>query len=67
MAWIMVMDLNILRDKGIVYGKKLLVDGVSAEIKAYKGTPHPIMATYHLDSDCAPLVYMYSKSLPFCI
>ena len=49
-AWIAVTELDILRDEGISYGNKLLKAGVPAEIKTYKGAPHPIMAmdgTYH--------------------
>jgi len=39
------------RDEGIAYGNKLLAAGVPAELKIYKGAPHPIMAmdgTYRL-------------------
>jgi len=43
-AWIAVTELDILRDEGIAYGKKLQMAGVPAEIKTYKGAPHPIMA-----------------------
>ncbi|KAI0308239.1 alpha/beta hydrolase fold-domain-containing protein [Multifurca ochricompacta] len=43
-AWIAVMELDILRDEGIAYGKKLLKAGVPTEIKTYRGAPHPIMA-----------------------
>ncbi|KAI9444773.1 alpha/beta hydrolase fold-domain-containing protein [Lactarius indigo] len=43
-AWIAVMELDILRDEGISYGKKLLKAGVPAEIKTYRAAPHPIMA-----------------------
>ncbi|KAI0003713.1 alpha/beta hydrolase fold-domain-containing protein [Russula compacta] len=42
-AWIAVAELDILRDEGIAYGKKLLTAGVATEIKTYKGAPHPIM------------------------
>jgi acetyl esterase/lipase len=43
-AWIAVAELDILRDEGIAYGKRLQMAGVPAEIKTYKGAPHPIMA-----------------------
>ncbi|TFK93488.1 lipase/ esterase [Polyporus arcularius HHB13444] len=43
-AWIAVAELDILRDEGIAYGEKLKKAGVNAEIKVYKGAPHPIMA-----------------------
>ncbi|KAJ8495649.1 hypothetical protein ONZ51_g1622 [Trametes cubensis] len=43
-AWIAVAELDILRDEGIAYGEKLKQAGVSAEVKVYKGAPHPIMA-----------------------
>lgn len=50
-AWIAVTELDILRDEGISYGKKLLKAGVPAEIKTYRAAPHPIMAmdgTYYV-------------------
>jgi acetyl esterase/lipase len=50
-AWIAVAELDILRDEGIAYGKKLQSAGVPVEIKTYEGAPHPIMAmdgTYRL-------------------
>ncbi|THH19723.1 hypothetical protein EW146_g1491 [Bondarzewia mesenterica] len=43
-AWIAVTELDVLRDEGIAYGEKLKKNGVEAEIKLYKGAPHPIMA-----------------------
>ena len=43
-AWIGVAELDILRDEGIAYGEKLKAAGVAAEVKVYKGAPHPIMA-----------------------
>ncbi|KAH9944333.1 lipase/ esterase [Epithele typhae] len=43
-AWIAVCELDILRDEGIAYGDKLKKAGVPAEVKVYKGAPHPIMA-----------------------
>ncbi|KAJ7581144.1 alpha/beta hydrolase fold-domain-containing protein [Mycena floridula] len=43
-AWIAVCELDILRDEGVQYGEKLKEQGVSVEIKVYKGAPHPIMA-----------------------
>ncbi|KIY52688.1 hypothetical protein FISHEDRAFT_69504 [Fistulina hepatica ATCC 64428] len=43
-AWIAVAELDILRDEGIVYGDKLKKMGVEAEVKVYRGAPHPIMA-----------------------
>jgi acetyl esterase/lipase len=53
-AWIAVAELDILRDEGIAYGKKLLMAGVPTEIRTYKGAPHPIMSmdgTYPLAND----------------
>jgi acetyl esterase/lipase len=50
-AWIGVAELDILRDEGIAYGKKLQMLGVPAEIKTYERAPHPILAmdgTYRL-------------------
>lgn len=50
-AWIAVAELDIVRDEGIAYGKKLQKAGIPTEIKTYKGAPHPIMAmdgTYRL-------------------
>ena len=50
-AWIAVAELDILRDEGIAYGEKLKKAGVPAEVKVYKGAPHPIMA---MDGRCFP-------------
>ncbi|KAI0756932.1 lipase/ esterase [Daedaleopsis nitida] len=43
-AFIAVAELDILRDEGIAYGEKLKKAGIPAEVKVYKGAPHPIMA-----------------------
>lgn len=43
-AWVAVMELDVLRDEGIEYAKKMQAAGVEAEIKLYEGAPHPIMA-----------------------
>ncbi|KAJ7644030.1 alpha/beta hydrolase fold-domain-containing protein [Roridomyces roridus] len=43
-TWIAVCEADILREEGIVYGKKLAALGVETEIEVYKGAPHPIMA-----------------------
>ena len=43
-AWVAVAELDILRDEGIMYAEKLKKAGVPAEVKVYKGAPHPIMA-----------------------
>jgi acetyl esterase/lipase len=43
-AWIAVAELDILRDEGIAYGRKLQTAGIPTEIKTYEGAPHPIMA-----------------------
>lgn len=43
-AWVAVMELDILRDEGIEYAKKMQAAGVEAEIKVYETAPHPIMA-----------------------
>ncbi len=55
-AWIAVTELDVLRDEGISYGKKLLKAGVPTEIKTYQAAPHPIMAmdgTYYFVCDTA--------------
>jgi acetyl esterase/lipase len=65
-AWIAVTELDILRDEGIAYGKKLLRAGVPTEIKTYKGAPHPIMAmdgTHRLTNSSLYAQYL----LPFCV
>ncbi|TFY79656.1 hypothetical protein EWM64_g4355 [Hericium alpestre] len=43
-AWIGVTEMDILCSEGIAYGEKLKKAGVDAEIKVYKGAPHPVMA-----------------------
>ena len=43
-AWIGVAEMDILRDEGIMYGKKLEAARVEVEIKTYEKAPHPIMA-----------------------
>ncbi|KAF5392926.1 hypothetical protein D9757_001230 [Collybiopsis confluens] len=44
-AWIGVGELDILRDEGVMYGKKLQEVGVKeVETVVYPGGPHPIMA-----------------------
>jgi acetyl esterase/lipase len=43
-TWIAVCELDILRDEGIAFGKKLEGLGVPVTIEVYKGAPHPIMA-----------------------
>ncbi|KAI0068229.1 hypothetical protein BV25DRAFT_1793279 [Artomyces pyxidatus] len=43
-TWIAVTELDVLRDEGIAYGKKLGDAGVEVEVQVYKGAPHPIMA-----------------------
>jgi acetyl esterase/lipase len=43
-TWIGVAELDILRDEGLAYAEKLKSFGVPAEVKIYKGAPHPIMA-----------------------
>ena len=43
-TWIAVTELDILRDEGVAYGKKLKDAGVEVEVKIYKGAPHPVMA-----------------------
>ncbi|KAI0032751.1 alpha/beta hydrolase fold-domain-containing protein [Vararia minispora EC-137] len=43
-AWIGVTELDVLRDEGIAFGKKLTDAGKAVETKVYKGSPHPIMA-----------------------
>lgn len=43
-AWVAVMELDVLRDEGIAYAKKMQAAGAEAEIKLYEGAPHPILA-----------------------
>ncbi|KAK0453002.1 alpha/beta hydrolase fold-domain-containing protein [Desarmillaria tabescens] len=43
-AWIAVAELDILREEGIQYGKKMKELGVEVETVVYKSAPHPIMA-----------------------
>ena len=43
-AWIAVAELDILRDEGIAYAKKMREAGRKAEVKVYEQAPHPIMA-----------------------
>ncbi|EMD42071.1 hypothetical protein CERSUDRAFT_110618 [Gelatoporia subvermispora B] len=43
-AWIGVAELDVLRDEGIAYGKKLEEAGAKVTVDLYKGAPHPIMA-----------------------
>jgi acetyl esterase/lipase len=43
-AWIAVTEMDILRDEGIAYGKKLQQAGVTVETKVYEKVPHPTMA-----------------------
>ncbi|KAL5495416.1 hypothetical protein ACEPAI_879 [Sanghuangporus weigelae] len=43
-AWVAVAELDILRDEGIAYAEKIKNAGHNAEVKVYKGSPHPIMA-----------------------
>ncbi|KAG6899892.1 hypothetical protein C0993_005691 [Termitomyces sp. T159_Od127] len=43
-AWIGVAALDILKEEGILYGKKLKELGVKVETVTYEGAPHPIMA-----------------------
>ncbi|KAF8133996.1 alpha/beta hydrolase fold-domain-containing protein [Boletus edulis] len=39
-AWVGVCEMDILRDEGIAYGKKLEALGVKVEIKTYERVPH---------------------------
>lgn len=43
-AWIGIAGMDILREEGIEYGKKLQEAGVEVETQVYEGGPHPIMA-----------------------
>jgi acetyl esterase/lipase len=48
-AWIGVCELDILRDEGIAYSKKMKDAGKKVEVRVYEGSPHPIMA---MDGGC---------------
>jgi len=41
-AYVMVAELDILRDEGIAYAEKLIQAGVEVELRVVKGCPHPI-------------------------
>ncbi|TFY58854.1 hypothetical protein EVJ58_g6158 [Rhodofomes roseus] len=43
-ACVMVMELDILRDEGVVYAEKMKRAGVEVEVKLYKAAPHPIIS-----------------------
>ncbi|KAG6821190.1 hypothetical protein H0H93_004010 [Arthromyces matolae] len=43
-AWIGVAELDILKEEGVLYGKKLRDLGVDVDTVIYEGAPHPIMA-----------------------
>jgi acetyl esterase/lipase len=43
-AWLGLCELDILRDEGLAYGRKLQEAGVPVEMNTYPGAPHPIMA-----------------------
>ncbi|KAF9462189.1 alpha/beta hydrolase fold-domain-containing protein [Collybia nuda] len=43
-AWIGIAGMDILREEGIEYGKKMQQEGVEVETEIYEGGPHPIMA-----------------------
>lgn len=43
-AWIAVAELDILRDEGTAYAKKMRDAGREVEVKVYERAPHPIMA-----------------------
>ncbi|KAJ3551599.1 hypothetical protein NM688_g4613 [Phlebia brevispora] len=59
-AWFAVAELDILRDEALAYAVKLRNAGVQADVKIYKGAPHPIMAmdgAYLTFSDRSPAAY----------
>ncbi|KAI0275098.1 alpha/beta hydrolase fold-domain-containing protein [Gloeopeniophorella convolvens] len=63
-AWVAVTELDVLRDEGIAYAEKIRAAGISAEVKIYKGAPHPIMAmdgTYRLADLAAPFLHTRSR------
>ncbi|KAF8056307.1 alpha/beta hydrolase fold-domain-containing protein [Lyophyllum atratum] len=67
-AWIAVAELDILKEEGVVYGKKLQAQGVEVETKIYEGAPHPVMA---MDGTWYTL-FLWSNidgsvSFPWCI
>ncbi|KAF9483288.1 hypothetical protein BDN70DRAFT_873983 [Pholiota conissans] len=43
-AWVGVAELDILKEEGVQYAKKMEKVGITVEIAEYKGAPHPIMA-----------------------
>lgn len=43
-AWIGVAALDILRDEGVAYGKRLTQVGVESRVKVYEKAPHQTMA-----------------------
>lgn len=59
-AWIGVAGMDILRDEGIEYGKKLQEEGVEIEIQVYEGGPHPIMA---MDGKHQPVYHNLTRIL----
>ena len=59
-AWIAVTEMDILRDEGIAYGKKLQQAGVTVEIRVYEKVPHPTMA---LDGASITLCSLESETM----
>lgn len=43
-SWIGVADVDILRDEGIAYHRRLEAQHVPSEVKVFLGHPHPLMA-----------------------
>lgn len=63
-AWIGVAELDILRDEGIAYAKKLQDAGHRVELKIYGRAPHPITAMdstscVSVSNDHQSLINMY--------
>jgi acetyl esterase/lipase len=53
-TWIAVMELDILRDEGLVYGERLKKVGVPVSHKVYAKAPHQILAMDGMSSPIAP-------------
>jgi acetyl esterase/lipase len=51
-TWIAVMELDILRDEGLVYGERLKKVGVPVSHKLYAKAPHQILAMDGMTLSC---------------
>lgn len=52
-AWFAIAELDILKEEGLAYSKKLEAQGVHVEVEVYKGGPHPIMAMDGKNQSCS--------------